>query len=136
MDAALIQTPTQLPKIVMPSTRHPPADAAELLAFLMQVIHGEPIPAAQKKNAEVSEPVYPTLDQRLRAMTLLMSKLDAMQKQITDQANADTTFSFTAKDIEDMRAAMLGKLGGLAAARDKKRAPRKPRSGGSDSSVS
>ena len=117
--------------IAMPSNRHPPADAAEVLAFLKQVMNGEPIQAALKKNAEQPEAVFPTLDQRLRATLTLLSKIETMQKQLTDQADAETQFTFTAKDIEDMRAAMLGKLAGLAAGVEKKRSPRRPRTGGS-----
>ena len=120
----------------MSSKRRPPDGAEDILAFLKQVMNGEPIQAALKKNAEQSEPVYPTLDQRLRATLTLLNKLDAMQKQLTDTADAETQFTFTAKDIEDMRAVMLGKLAGLAATERKKRSPRKPRPGGGDASPS
>jgi hypothetical protein len=120
----------------MPSNRHPPADAEDILAFLKQVMNGEPIQAALKKNAEQPEPVFPTLDQRLRATLTLLSKLDAMQKHITDQADGETQFTFTAKDIEDMRAVMLGKLAGLAASGEKKRSPRKPRTSRSGGAAS
>ena len=120
----------------MSSTRRSPADAAEVLAFLQQVMNGEPIQAALRKNAEYAEPVFPTLDQRLRATLTLLNKLDVMQKQLTDTADAETQFTFTAKDIEEMRAAMLGKLAGLAAPTEKKRSPRKPRAGRSGAAVS
>jgi hypothetical protein len=116
----------------MLSPRHPPADADDILLFLKQVMKGEAVHAALDKNASHTEAVFPTLDQRLRATLTLLGKLDTMQKHLTDETDAGSTYTFTAKDIEDMRAAMLGKLAGLAAPERKKRGARKPRTGGGD----
>jgi hypothetical protein len=101
------------------------ATPQEIYDFFIAIMNGDAQHAGIGKEANTSDTIYPTLEQRIKAANTLLGVFETMQK--LDAKTENTASALTPDAINALRDAMHRKLARLAALNKKAKVPQEPK---------